>query len=148
MDSSADKEERKREYNRLAQREFRRRRKEHLKNLEQAQKEQSTEQSEEIERLRYMNDELRRENEALRAQVYGSSSSSHAMLSAPIMAPHDGHFFIWGRESTVFDGFRYDAYGRSIFNLIDDELEHASILRPLCVVISTILYGTSIRAPS
>ncbi|KAG9234137.1 hypothetical protein BJ875DRAFT_377151 [Amylocarpus encephaloides] len=81
MDSAADKEERKREYNRLAQREFRRRRKEHLKNLEQAQKDQNTEQSEEIERLRYQNDELRRENEALRSQVYGSSSSSsHGML--------------------------------------------------------------------
>ncbi|RAL65187.1 hypothetical protein DID88_001293 [Monilinia fructigena] len=76
MDSTADKEERKREYNRLAQREFRRRRKEHLKNLEQAQKEQSSEQSEEIERLRYQNDELRRENETLRAQLYGSTSQS------------------------------------------------------------------------
>ncbi|KAA8567204.1 hypothetical protein EYC84_010252 [Monilinia fructicola] len=76
MDSTADKEERKREYNRLAQREFRRRRKEHLKNLEQAQKEQSSEQSEEIERLRYQNDELRRENETLRAQLYGSASQS------------------------------------------------------------------------
>jgi hypothetical protein len=40
-----------------------------------------------------MNDELRRENEALRAQVYGSSSSTHAMLAAPIMAPHDGRSY-------------------------------------------------------
>ncbi|CZR61145.1 uncharacterized protein PAC_11041 [Phialocephala subalpina] len=87
MDSAADKEERKREYNRLAQREFRRRRKEHLKNLEQAQKEQSSEQSEEIERLRYQNDELRRENEALRAQIYGSSSSSSHLMSAPMSVP-------------------------------------------------------------
>lgn len=81
MESAADKEERKREYNRLAQREFRRRRKEHLRNLEQAQKEQNSEQSEEIERLRYQNDELKRENEALRAQIFGPSSSSHGMLS-------------------------------------------------------------------
>ncbi|TAQ89000.1 hypothetical protein B7494_g2686 [Chlorociboria aeruginascens] len=94
MDQSGDKEERKREYNRLAQREFRRRRKEHLKNLEQAQKEQSSEQSEEIERLRYQNDELRRENESLRAQVYAvsSSSSSHhgglmpASMNVPSMS--------------------------------------------------------------
>lgn len=49
------------------------------------QKEQSNEQSEEIERLRYQNDELRRENEALRAQIYGSSTPpSHFMTSAPI----------------------------------------------------------------
>lgn len=61
-----------------------RRRKEHLKNLEQAQKEQNSEQSEEIERLRYENDELRRENESLRAQLYGNSSSTHGMLSAPM----------------------------------------------------------------
>ncbi|EDO04220.1 predicted protein [Sclerotinia sclerotiorum 1980 UF-70] len=89
MDSSADKEERKREYNRLAQREFRRRRKEHLKNLEQAQKEQSSEQSEEIERLRYQNDELRRENEALRAQIYGSTSQGLLLQPlGPISSDH------------------------------------------------------------
>jgi len=96
------------QYNRLAQREFRRfcttncssnkanyllgrRRKEHLKNLEQAQKEQSSEKSEEIERLRYQNDELRRENEALRAQLYGSSSSSTpGFFSAPIVPSSSG----------------------------------------------------------
>ncbi|KAH7330308.1 hypothetical protein BKA65DRAFT_554296 [Rhexocercosporidium sp. MPI-PUGE-AT-0058] len=87
MDPTADKEERKREYNRLAQREFRRRRKEHLKNLEQAQKEQNSEQSEEIERLRYQNDELRRENEALRAQMYGSSSSSSHLMPSSMSIP-------------------------------------------------------------
>ncbi|CAL3963772.1 unnamed protein product [Diplocarpon coronariae] len=87
MDSAAEKEERKREYNRLAQREFRRRRKEHLKNLEQAQREQSSEQSGEIERLRYQNEELRRENEALRAQMYASSSASSHLVSASISVP-------------------------------------------------------------
>lgn len=95
MDSAADKEERKREYNRLAQREFRRRRKEHLKSLEQAQKDQSSEQSEEIERLRYQNDELRRENEALRAQIYGSSSSTNGLMPNPINIPlsNDGRSY-------------------------------------------------------
>lgn len=88
-DSSMDKEERKREYNRLAQREFRRRRKEHLKNLEQSQKEQSSEKLEEIERLRYQNSELRRENEALKAQIYGSPTSQQHVLSAPLpMSTH------------------------------------------------------------
>lgn len=72
-----------------------RRRKEHLKNLEQAQKEQNSEQSEEIERLRYQNDELRRENEALRAQIYGSSSSTHGLMPAPINVPlaNDGRSY-------------------------------------------------------
>jgi hypothetical protein len=96
------------QYNRLAQREFRmisqrsppelstltrcsgRRRKEHLKNLEQAQKEQSSEQSEEIERLRYQNDELRRENEALRAQLYGTSSTQ-GLLSTQMTVPPLGN---------------------------------------------------------
>lgn len=59
-----------------------RRRKEHLKNLEQAQKEQSSEQSEEIERLRYQNDELKRENDNLRAQLYGSTSQG--LLLQPV----------------------------------------------------------------
>jgi hypothetical protein len=55
-----------------------------MKNLEQAQKEQNSEQSEEIERLRYENDELRRENEVLKTQIYGaSSSSSHGLLPTP-----------------------------------------------------------------
>jgi hypothetical protein len=59
-----------------------------LKNLEQAQKEQNSEQSEEIERLRYENDELRRENDVLRAQVYGpSASSSHSLLPTPHNIP-------------------------------------------------------------
>ncbi|KAH0536408.1 hypothetical protein FGG08_006706 [Glutinoglossum americanum] len=96
--SDPDREERKREYNRLAQREFPptlgRRRKEHLKNLEQLQKEQKSEQSDEIERLRAQNAELRKENEALRCQIYGSyqllptapsvhSSRSHSPARRP-----------------------------------------------------------------
>lgn len=87
MDSTIDKDERKREYNRLAQREFRRRRKEHLKNLEQAQKDLSTEKAEEIDRLRYQNEELRRENNALRARIYGSPSSSCQVV--PTTSIHD-----------------------------------------------------------
>jgi hypothetical protein len=71
-----------------------RRRKEHLKNLEQLQKEQKSEQSDEIERLRAQNAELRKENEALRCQIYGSypllqtapsvhSSRSHSPAGRP-----------------------------------------------------------------
>ncbi|RKF54381.1 putative transcription factor bzip [Golovinomyces cichoracearum] len=87
MDSTIDKDERKREYNRLAQREFRRRRKEHLKNLEQAQKDLSTERAEEIDRLRYQNEELRRENNALRARIYGTPSSNCQVV--PTTSVHD-----------------------------------------------------------
>ncbi|KAI9779340.1 MAG: hypothetical protein M1839_007448 [Geoglossum umbratile] len=88
--SDPDREERKREYNRLAQREFRRRRKEHLKNLEQLQKEQKSEQSDEIERLRAQNAELRRENETLRAQMYGPYqllSTAHSVHSSRSHSP-------------------------------------------------------------
>jgi Domain of unknown function (DUF3425) len=51
------------------------RRKEHLSKLEQAQKEQSNAQGEEVERLRRENQQLVQENEALRAS-YGSNASS------------------------------------------------------------------------
>lgn len=70
-----------------------RRRKEHLKNLEQSQKEQSSEKLEEIERLRYQNSELKRENEALKAQIYGSPTSQQHVLSAPLPMPthHQQH---------------------------------------------------------
>jgi hypothetical protein len=54
-----------------------RRRKEHLRNLEQAQKEQNSKQLEEIERLRCQNDQLRRENEGLRAQTEKSFEQSN-----------------------------------------------------------------------
>lgn len=80
MESTTEKEERKREYNRLAQREFRRRRKEHMKSLEQAQKELSSERAEEIERLRLQNEELRKENSVLRAQIYNSTITNQQYL--------------------------------------------------------------------
>ncbi|POS85453.1 hypothetical protein EPUL_005268, partial [Erysiphe pulchra] len=81
MESSTEKEDRKREYNRLAQREFRRRRKEHMKSLEQAQKELSSERAEEIERLRLQNEQLRKENSALRAQIFSSTSTIPQFLT-------------------------------------------------------------------
>lgn len=52
------------------------RRKEHLSKLEAAQREASNLQSDELERLRRENDALARENESLRAQYGGSSTSS------------------------------------------------------------------------
>ena len=65
-----------------------RRRKEHLKNLEQAQREQTTEQSSEIERLRLQNAELKKENKALKAQIYGSSMNSQLMMPATLPQGH------------------------------------------------------------
>ncbi|KAL9112929.1 MAG: hypothetical protein Q9227_002793 [Pyrenula ochraceoflavens] len=72
--SKADK---KREYNRNAQRVFRQRRKEHLKNLEAAQRAHSGIQTDEIERLRQQNIDLLQENELLKRN-YTSQSSSPA----------------------------------------------------------------------
>ncbi|KAK5092312.1 hypothetical protein LTR70_005594 [Exophiala xenobiotica] len=73
--SEQSKQEKKREYNRNAQRVFRQRRKEHLSKLEAAQREASNLQGEELERLRRENLALVQENESLRA-AYGSSASS------------------------------------------------------------------------
>lgn len=53
------------------------RRKEHLKTLEAAQREQSSVQNEEISRLRRQNQELHDENEGLK-RTYGSTSTSPA----------------------------------------------------------------------
>jgi len=68
-----------------------RRRKEHLKSLEQAQKEQSSEQSGEIDRLRYQNAELKRENDVLKAQLYGTSINSQIMPVPPIQTSSQQH---------------------------------------------------------
>lgn len=44
--------------------------------------------------MRYQNEELRRENENLRAQIYGpSASSSHNLLSAPLNISSDGRAY-------------------------------------------------------
>ena len=58
------------------------RRKEHLTKLEAAQKEQSSAQSEEVERLRRENRELSQENETLR-RAYGSNASSPGPSISP-----------------------------------------------------------------
>ncbi|OBT51932.1 hypothetical protein VE04_08943 [Pseudogymnoascus sp. 24MN13] len=60
----------KREYNRVAQREFRRRRKDRMTKLEQTQSVTVTEQNNEIFHLRRQNQDLRAQNEMLRAQVF------------------------------------------------------------------------------
>lgn len=65
-----------------------RRRKEHLKSLEQAQKERTSEQSGEIERLRHQNAELRRENEALKAHLYGLTGSQHIPMQSAVPSSH------------------------------------------------------------
>jgi hypothetical protein len=65
-----------------------RRRKEHLKSLEQAQKERTSEQSGEIERLRHQNAELRRENEALKAHLYGLTGSQHIPMQSSVPSSH------------------------------------------------------------
>ncbi|RMZ88410.1 hypothetical protein DV736_g4372, partial [Chaetothyriales sp. CBS 134916] len=80
--SEQSKVEKKREYNRNAQRVFRQRRKEHLSKLEAAQREASTLQSEEVERLRRENAALAQENESLKA-TYGSQTSSPGPSLSP-----------------------------------------------------------------
>ncbi|KFY78508.1 hypothetical protein V499_02353 [Pseudogymnoascus sp. VKM F-103] len=67
----------KREYNRVAQREFRRRRKDRMTKLEQTQSVTVTEQNNEIFHLRRQNQDLRAQNEMLRAQVFASGSGWH-----------------------------------------------------------------------
>ncbi|RMZ85817.1 hypothetical protein DV737_g509, partial [Chaetothyriales sp. CBS 132003] len=82
--SEQSKAEKKREYNRNAQRVFRQRRKEHLSKLEAAQREATSLQSEEVERLRRENAALAQENESLKAS-YGSQASS----PGPSVSPSD-----------------------------------------------------------
>lgn len=80
--SEQSKQEKKREYNRNAQRVFRQRRKEHLSKLEAAQRELNSIQVEEVERLRRENQALVQENESLKA-AYGSQASSPGPSVSP-----------------------------------------------------------------
>ncbi|EFR01547.1 hypothetical protein MGYG_04549 [Nannizzia gypsea CBS 118893] len=78
-----DKDAKRREYNRNAQRVFRQRRKEHIRNLERAQNERISSQTEVIEQLRMENSELRRENEALSTLPSDCSSPSRLSVTTP-----------------------------------------------------------------
>ncbi|KEF56112.1 uncharacterized protein A1O9_07693 [Exophiala aquamarina CBS 119918] len=80
--NDSNKAEKKREYNRNAQRVFRQRRKEHLTKLEAAQRELNSVQVEEVERLRRENQALAQENESLKA-AYGSQASSPGPSVSP-----------------------------------------------------------------
>ncbi|KAL2416091.1 hypothetical protein ABEF91_003752 [Exophiala dermatitidis] len=80
--AEASKAAKKREYNRNAQRVFRQRRKEHLSKLEAAQRELTSVQLEEVERLRRENQLLAQENETLKA-AYGSQASSPGPSVSP-----------------------------------------------------------------
>ncbi|KAL2430516.1 hypothetical protein ABEF95_009410 [Exophiala dermatitidis] len=81
--TEASKAAKKREYNRNAQRVFRQRRKEHLSKLEAAQRELTSVQLEEVERLRRENQLLAQENETLKA-AYGSQASSPGPSVSPV----------------------------------------------------------------
>ncbi|OKL59906.1 hypothetical protein UA08_04550 [Talaromyces atroroseus] len=95
MSDSGDsaKTEKKREYNRNAQRLFRQRRKEHLKSLERADKERSSTHAEEVESLRQEINQLRTENRALRLYntktppLDASVFPSAALTSSPLQYP-------------------------------------------------------------
>ncbi|KAI1616145.1 hypothetical protein EDD36DRAFT_124698 [Exophiala viscosa] len=90
--SEASKAAKKREYNRNAQRVFRQRRKEHLSNLEAAQRELNSIQVEEVERLRRENQLLAQENKTLK-QTYDSQANSPRLSVSPseLRAPTAGY---------------------------------------------------------
>ncbi|EED24175.1 conserved hypothetical protein [Talaromyces stipitatus ATCC 10500] len=87
MSDSGDssKAEKKREYNRNAQRLFRQRRKEHLKSLERADKERSSSHAEELQRLREDIEQLRAENRALKSCSKISSPHASSVPSSVVM---------------------------------------------------------------
>lgn len=67
------------------------RRKEHLRNLEQAEKERATIQKEEIEKLRRENEALRQENETLQKESTSGLNSPVASSSASSVAGAPGY---------------------------------------------------------
>lgn len=101
--SEQNRADKKREYNRNAQRVFRQRRKEHLKHLEATQKEHNSVQTEEIERLRQEIRDLSQENESLR-KAYGSQASSPGpATSSPGDLPAQS-FLPYASQSSSFMG--------------------------------------------
>ncbi|KFY25851.1 hypothetical protein V493_04415 [Pseudogymnoascus sp. VKM F-4281 (FW-2241)] len=83
----AKKLRKKREYNRIAQREFRRRRKDRMTKLEESQSVTVTEQGNEIYYLRRQNEELRAQNELFKAQLFGNSWQGNANMALPPVVP-------------------------------------------------------------
>ncbi|OBT64611.1 hypothetical protein VE03_06358 [Pseudogymnoascus sp. 23342-1-I1] len=111
----AKKLNRKREYNRIAQREFRRRRKERMTKLEESQSVTVTEQGQEIQYLRRQNYELRANNELLRAQIYGNNMQGNANMALPPVVPSSrrqtGSSASSIMETMANDGAMMDALG-------------------------------------
>ncbi|KFY82490.1 hypothetical protein V500_10511 [Pseudogymnoascus sp. VKM F-4518 (FW-2643)] len=77
----------KREYNRIAQREFRRRRKDRMTKLEESQSVTVTEQGQEINYLRRQNGELRALTELLKSQLFGNGWQGNANMALPPVVP-------------------------------------------------------------
>ncbi|KFX94331.1 hypothetical protein O988_06362 [Pseudogymnoascus sp. VKM F-3808] len=100
----ASKLRKKREYNCIAQREFRRRRKERLIKLGASQSITVAAQAKEIDHLRTQNGELRVENETLKSQLHGSSCCFHNnMALLPVVPPtgHDTPFIAFSASSIL-----------------------------------------------
>ncbi|KAK2750504.1 hypothetical protein FQN55_002104 [Onygenales sp. PD_40] len=105
MSDSGDqsKVDKKREYNRNAQKVFRQRRKEHLKNLEEAERKRASMQNEELDRLRREINDLRMENESLH-RFYGSDRGSPlptSMSSPPAQPDYQLNPYTLGPSSFI-----------------------------------------------
>ncbi|KFY30273.1 hypothetical protein V494_08204 [Pseudogymnoascus sp. VKM F-4513 (FW-928)] len=145
MKSNADESDdakklrKKREYNRIAQREFRRRRKDKMTKLEESQSITVAEQGQEIYHLRRQNDELRAQNEIFKTQLFGNGWQNIPGMTTPPPVPSRRQPSSIGSASSILESMTNDG-------TMMDTLSSANMLPANQLAITSSMLPSAVQA--